>query len=1041
MIDMQLYTPLGSKFVPVTALSLGPNGLAVNNQAPGPYIVYPGPYYLPIAETFWDGNVTSTGVVDGTNSLEFWNPLTECLVGYLQNGGNYMDGTGRAFVIPFQLPYLNPGQAISAATVAFNYVGKNGSPLKSIDLYGLNRTVASTGIPAPIAGDWYVGSDDTANTLLEQNIITPSTLPGIITITSQSLINWLNEQYQTIGAGGYVFLRLSAQALENQSVYQTNYRISTSYADATTPPNRQNVPTLSIVTTGALQPDAGKLVFSFTLGSPAIVSAGVYNASTNGLLRTVLANVPGSAGVNCSAWDGNDDFGNSIAAGAYVIKVSSLPNFAPVWEGTIGNTSASNTGQNVYRALQFPLNIAIDPTGASGNAYLATGYQESRPNFTGFPLATPQVPFWMFPNNSQSNPYTQIGWVATDGVNVYYAKVTGGMSGNGTYIFATNMAGTALSTFSGGSTPSGSNQIASSVFDYDNTSGQPNPCTGLSVEKNGNFAFSSHSNLGVVRAFNKTTGAAASTASTAMTTPGASACDINGYFYVISGTSVLKYAINTSTAALTLAHTYSGFNNPIAIACDNGTNLYVTDSGSVQQIILINTATNTITGTLGTLGGITANGPAVTNATFMFDQCPTSTTTGGSPPTQAGIACAPDGSFWFTDAGNYRMLHYKYANGAFVYIEQIAFIPNSYSTAGDPNNPSRHFNTYLEFAQNFNEPLDNGTNGSWKLVNNWFAGLNPTNYSGFGCGIASPVTLNNGRTYAMLRNLTTGNFDCVELASTGVRQTGTNWGQPGSPHYTGLQPAIHSDGSLKFMGFNSNSTSACTATIQALTGFASGNPQWGPARTIINIKPNTGTHDPLINTFNIFVGSRVRNTSDGNFAVIDDGNGAGFHLGILNTQGTAYVGRAWRTTPQGTAYAGKFPVNGQYDNGNQSTRWGSVALVTPDGNFIVCGFYGEFWKGGYETNQWLVFDKTGLYLGKFGTMSNVLPNWQTTSIAGVAGNSYAPPDIFTNPVTGLPTLIHNDESNHSASHRWSIGGLAPISFSGSGSTGQVLILN
>jgi len=89
--------------------------------------------------------------------------------------------------------------------------------------------------------------------------------------------------------------------------------------------------------------------FYFTLSSPASTSAGVFKKDGT-LVRTLWNTELYSKGTFTKFWDGKDDFGVRIVSpdSSYEIKVLSN-NVQYIWQGTIGNTSDSMTGETKHQ--------------------------------------------------------------------------------------------------------------------------------------------------------------------------------------------------------------------------------------------------------------------------------------------------------------------------------------------------------------------------------------------------------------------------------------------------------------------------------------------------------------------------------------------------------------------------------------------------------------------------------------------------------------------------------------------------------------------
>ena len=288
-----------------------------------------------------------------------------------QEVGGYYTGENLAIVEPFALPYLAPGQQVTGAAITFYYEHfNNGTPPVNVQLYGLNRVSATS--PAPVNADWYVGANDTANTLLNALFVTPTTtINQPVTYSGGNLVSFIQKQYANSAFTGmdtsygtrFVFFRLNPDASQSHT---PNYQFASARE-----PNRSWRPTLALTISNGISNIAGRLQFSFTLPTNAVTSAGVYNTSTGTLIRTLWNNVKYQQGTNYGVWDGKDSTGAAVATGtSYQIKMI-YHNVQYNWDGTIGNTSLSQSGgQQVYRSFSQPMSMAI----AGGVAYYAVGY-------------------------------------------------------------------------------------------------------------------------------------------------------------------------------------------------------------------------------------------------------------------------------------------------------------------------------------------------------------------------------------------------------------------------------------------------------------------------------------------------------------------------------------------------------------------------------------------------------------------------------------------------------------------------------------------
>ncbi|MBI4907738.1 MAG: PEP-CTERM sorting domain-containing protein [Acidobacteria bacterium] len=134
-----------------------------------------------------------------------------------QNGLN--GGFDYSMIFVFQLPVVGLNQIITNAEFS-PYVLSSGL-INPTDLYG----IAYRALPTVLASDWFTGTGDPNNTLIQSSFLTQNTVTADRAVTSPSgnaaLTSFLNAQYAA-GAddGDSVFLRLSTNAttLVNGSV-------------------------------------------------------------------------------------------------------------------------------------------------------------------------------------------------------------------------------------------------------------------------------------------------------------------------------------------------------------------------------------------------------------------------------------------------------------------------------------------------------------------------------------------------------------------------------------------------------------------------------------------------------------------------------------------------------------------------------------------------------------------------------------------------------------------------------------------------------
>jgi hypothetical protein len=939
-----------------------------------------------------DGDPADGMIVAGVVNNPEYNHLYDYQIGALYNSDN------SSMVEGFPLPYLAPGQQVTGATISFYLESLNGPPNFNLALYGLKRVSTTSG--APLASDQYSGANDTANTLLAAKFITPTSTPNqASTYSGANLATFVQSQYSNSAFSGmdlsksrFIFFRLSPDSLQGG-----NYLI----ADARNP-LRTYHPTLALTISNGISNVAGRLQFSFTLPQDSDTSAGVYDATTGKLLRTIWNNVRYQAGTNYGVWDGKNDAGTALPTGTnYKIKLI-YHNVQYIFQGMIGNTSAAQRGPNLYHSFGKIHDLSL-----SGNAiFYSIGYNELECPYHFFAVGSPQVPKEVNFGYGLTDVYASMYLVTSDSVHSYWARTYGGLNGTNTYVVAMSNGASPTTnatfyTFPKGVTPTGANQSTSSCVDFDSTPNQPNSASGIAVQQSGNCLFVAHSNLNIVRVFDKIQGN--SLGSFAVTNPGRIATTANGDVWVISnGTtpSVTRYTFSNGSA--TVVQTLTGFKNPcgVGVSADDSLVL-VADGGTSQQIKAFSNSTGTAAWTYGVAGGIAGNGPTIAANTFEFS---TQRTNFNDFAEESSICFQPDNTFWITDGGNSRVVHYSITNNTPTYIEQITFNDTSYRSTVDVTDATRVFNNFLEYSVDYSKPLG-GTNGSWSLVRNWAYGL-PNDathlYYGSANGFINVATLSNGRTYGFLGNMLNNNWDLFELPATGpARYTGYS--------FTNF-PRMYEDGTLRFnSGPNSTTLSYYS---QPLTGFdALNNPVWG-SPTLLGSSA-LRTTDPV--PWAAFP-MRTEITASG---MLVDFNGnyqfSGYHLAGMSMGSSSSF--QWEAGPSvnGTS-TGWFPQDGEFDTGDGVEYPGNHVMAM--GRNIIYGYNGEFWGGG-QASQWVNYLDNGLMVGLFGTYESS-SSVGSSAVDGFAGNAFSP-TLVRGP-DGNVYLYHNDECNHGGTNRWLISG-------------------
>ncbi|WP_266363599.1 PKD domain-containing protein [Tellurirhabdus rosea] len=738
--------------------------------------------------------------------------------------------------------------------------------------------------------------------------------------------------------------------------------------------------------------------FTFTLSAGARTSAGVFG-SDGTLLRTLWSNVRFNAGTHTRTWDKKDDLGNLVTRTDYVIKVLSN-NVTYTWDGaSIGNTSAQQTGSSKFRGFD----IIHDAVAVGTSLYYCNNYQEGLTanwkTSTGNTTSTTQI----LPNGS--NNYTSQGsqFVVSDGTYVYWGGSDAshfGVSDSPSYVFATKVSDDTEAIFSSGTAHTANHgRTYQSVINrmvFPISTGIV--ITGLAVQKTGSYLFVARKDNNTIHVLNKTTGAVVQT----LSFTGPERLKINpvndNELWIMSGGTVKRYTVQTSGTLSAASLTLAGLDSPVAMGISpDGATIVVADAGTSQQLKAFSTANGASAWTFGQQGGYMSN-PDVQDAKFYFSDPVRSMRT--------FITFEPGGSFWVGDPGNYRIQKYSSSR---TWQDRIMYLPRSYSIAVDPNNPTRVFNEYLEFAIDYSKSMRDG----WRLAKNWRASIPAAYFQDFMANVFKSVTtLSNGRTYALQENVNTHRRHVVELPAAGL------------PRFTGIELEVYGfesigpDGSLRYVSGLSNGAQIWYK--RTLNGFdAAGNPQWGPAQETARFSGDTGGH-PMTRYSE---GTPGQTTASGLVISFDrqkeeNGHGAGFHLGAIPVGGSDWK---WKTAlATNREYRGDFPDDGRFDTGNYGSETGNAGGdVQVVENNIFWNYYGEFWKAG-QTNKWQHVADNGLMVGQFG-----VTKWDSAedSPPQMAGNAFSTSVVKS----GSDYYIHhNDEFFHSGVHRWKVSGLNTI---------------
>lgn len=671
---------------------------------------------------------------------------------------------------------------------------------------------------------------------------------------------------------------------------------------------------------------AGPFQHAFIFTNDVTTSAGIYQ--TNGtLIKTLWSGRRLPAGVNTAYWNGLSDDNTAVAPGEFLIKLIAH-NVKYVWEGTIGNSSASSSGPSVHANF-----LPIQSMGINGNnIFYVAGYNEGKNEAGRMLTSDPQTITKRF------GPITDIfsdpaKAVATDGTWIYTA--------NSKQIDAYLVSSSAHVNFTGGQS-----SLEIGIASGSGTS-RRGDLRSVAVQAGGNRLFVSHFSDFQVYMLDKRSGQALG--SIVVTEPRSIAVTPTGDLWVackVGGQhAVVRY--NNFGAGGQVAATITGLQNPLALAVSpvDGT-LLVADGGTSQQVKAFD-ANGAPLWTFGQPGGY-ANGPDVTNDKFGFYYLY------GSAIPHSLLACQSDGSFWVADSATGRVLHFTAQRQ---FIDRIMYIPHSYIGSVDANNPARVFNTWMEFNVDHAQPLAQG----WTLTKFFGHNLLSTVYGTINEGVYSAATLSNGRTYALVADgYVGGRWRVVEVTPTGLRFTPTTQ----LDNATVLEP----DGSLVGTVYSGG---LARFNRRVLTGFdGSNNPQWAVA-TSVATAPAGGTwmnYDPAGRRFHV---------TNGLVIVFDEWRDRnGWHLGAVKAGGSQWL---WRASPT----AGGLDGLGRFDSWCE--YGGGLHMVS--GRSIFFNFHGEFFLDQGQANQFMHFYDNGLFVGQFGQ-----PFFVTTGISapGSAGNSFTP---------------------------------------------------
>jgi len=759
---------------------------------------------------------------------------------------------------------------------------------------------------------------------------------------------------------------------------------------------------------------------SFSLPQLATTSAGVY-AKDGRLLRTLWRGETVAAGSHQRSWDGFDDAGQPAAQGEYEIKLVHHQ-LRYVWEGVIGNSSATVADEQVHKAYRPPTSIVID----GDQAYYAVGYNEQQDGLQGFALSAPDRNTRPF---ASKDPFVAYAMIAADSTRLYWANAGGVIRTS--FVGAFNLKSKRPAGFTTGvpvclhfqpkSTTCHEQQQYHSVIDLHTVPSEAP--TGLAVQKTGRVLAVAHGARDLVRLFDKHSGERLGEISVPLAHGAVNqiAMSAGGDLWVISADTVRRYTGLDRQPRLMA--TLSGLIRPLALAASPADNdaLWVAEGGSRQQVRRFGPHGQAEL-VIGQLGGY-ADDPEVRPDKLCFRS--------REGREQTALAVTADQTLWVVDYCNNRMLRFRTGGATPAQSDaHIAYLPGFYTATVDHTNPRRVFANFLEFEVDTGRPLVPGR--SWRLVRNWLAGLplalvdqHAFNAS-FG-GLHSVRTFSNGRSFGMLQ--AHGRQFVVELPATGPMRVVKAFGAT-PPHTT--RRVMYENGNL---GYAITGTTTQTVMRLRWTGFDhEGSPVWSNEPATLASVPKLPGSPHYRGAFS-GMPPRFPLTGSGKVIFFDQsvvGN-EGFHLGAAEQGGTRWL---WQASPTG-------PLDGK---GSFQTKaidgwlqYGGNA-VWAHGRHIIYGYHGEFYKdmrSGLvgQASQFMHFDESGLFLGQFG-QPQVPPTAQVQP--GMSGNAFSPTLVRASEHL---YLYHNDETAQGGMHRWRIDGWNELrELRGTGMTGGTIEL-
>ncbi|HEV7329727.1 MAG TPA: PKD domain-containing protein [Flavisolibacter sp.] len=741
--------------------------------------------------------------------------------------------------------------------------------------------------------------------------------------------------------------------------------------------------------------------FHFTSDGIKRQSAGVFDENGR-LIRTLFSGKVFPASNYTYDWDGLDDEGKIVPKGSYNVKILSN-NIQYHWEGIIGNTSDSVSGPTKWRG--YGLSNGMVTVG--DYVYVAQGYGEFMPSGFRFHISAPNTRLTAIANNATTQK-TGLA-VCSDSNYIYWAEWS--LSAKNRKLHAWVVHATKVSDNSQVTFPNGTNYAfyygkPRSVIGLQDQATDPQTAaapTALAVQRKGQYLFVSRKTGNRIDVYNKKTGAFVR--SLAFQKPTGMSMDKNDNIWVVTEDKVVsKYVINTDGRLAKPTIVIKDLSQPQNVCVSpDGSYILIADCGTSQQLKAFSSTTGKSLWVLGQEGGY-INSTEVTNTRFMFSDINGVDFKKFQIPS---ITFQSDGSFWFSDNGNRRILHFDVNRK---YLDQISFLGPTYEINLVAGDPTRLINNHFEFFIDYSKPFKE----SWTLKRNYAYRVDASKYDHHHHGLAHPVKYPNGRTYALYRRKGYGNinntWEIVELREDGLRMTGVIVNDVGITLFA-------QDGSIVQQSGRDYGKSTIIRR-KVLLGFDGlGNPKYSDFSTYletpalsINSPVHWGVLPPAI-------------TENGYYWFFDPKpklEAGGYHFGAV-----PIGGKTWHVlTSKGTGknYRGDFPSDGRFDDGNGVNSYAG-SLATAVGKHVVWGYHGEFWRN-TQVNKYNHYFENGLFIGQFGVTGDEPSVRGIEAAPQMAGNALLP--VLVKGPDGNLYLYHGDETHHGGIHRWKVTGLETI---------------